>query len=329
MNATITATAHYVPKKTLTNYDLEKFLDTSDEWIKSRTGIMKRHIVDETEATSDLCTNIANKLLKKRGLSPKEIDMIIISTCTPDFFAPSTASIVQKNIGASNAWGFDLNAACTGFLYGLETGAKFIESKKYKKIIVIGADAMSTIMDYEDRNVCILFGDGGGGVVLERSSQEGGIIDSILRMDGSGGEYLMMPGGGSRNPATLDSVKSKKHYLRQDGKTVYKFAVNGMADVSKEILDQNKLSPNDIKLFIPHQANKRIINATANRCELNENQILINIDKYGNTTAGTIPIGINEASENGRLNDGDLLLLAAFGAGFTWGSMLIQWNTNP
>ena len=329
MNATITATAHYVPKKILTNHDLEKIIDTSDEWIQSRTGITQRHIVGKNEATSDLCTQIAKQLLEKRGLSSDEIQIIIICTCTPDYFAPSTAALVQNNIGASNAWGFDLSGACTGFLYGLETGAKFIESGQYERVMVIGVDTMSTIMDYTDRNICVLFGDGGGGAILESTSIEKGIIDSILRIDGSGADYLIMPGGGSRQPATVKSIKSRQHYLKQDGKTVYKFAVKGMADVSNDILTRNNLTGDDISLFIPHQANKRIIDATAKRCGLSEDKVLINIGKYGNTTAGTIPLALSEAVDDGRLNNGNILLLAAFGAGFTWGSMLIKWDTRP
>tara|TARA_Y100000590_G_scaffold443871_1_gene573882 strand:- start:4243 stop:5232 length:990 start_codon:yes stop_codon:yes gene_type:complete len=329
MNATITATAHYVPEKILTNHDLEKIIDTSDEWIQSRTGITQRHIVGKNEATSDLCTQIAKQLLEKRGLSSDEIQIIIICTCTPDYFAPSTAALVQNNIGASKAWGFDLSGACTGFLYGLETGAKFIESGQYQRVMVIGVDSMSTIMDYTDRNICVLFGDGGGGAILESTITEMGIIDSILRIDGSGADYLIMPGGGSRQPATVKSIKSRQHYLKQDGKTVYKFAVKGMADVSKDILTRNNLTGDDISLFIPHQANKRIIDATAARCGLSEDKVLINIGKYGNTTAGTIPLALSEAVDDGRLNNGNILLLAAFGAGFTWGSMLIKWNTHP
>ena len=324
MNATITATAHYVPEKVLTNHDLEKMIDTSDEWIQSRTGITQRYIVGENEATSDLCTQVAKQLLEKRELSPDDIQVIIICTCTPDYFAPSTAALVQNNIGASNAWGFDLSGACTGFLYGLETGAKFIESGQYERIMVIGVDTMSSIMDYT-----VLFGDGGGGAILEPTVSEKGIIDSILRIDGSGGDYLIMPGGGSRQPATVEAVKARQHFLKQDGKTVYKFAVKRMADASKDIITRNNLTGEDISLFIPHQANKRIIDATAARCGFTEDKVLINIDRYGNTTAGTIPLGLSEAVDERLLNDGDMLLLAAFGAGFTWGSMLIKWDTCP
>ena len=304
-------------------------IDTSDEWIQSRTGIEQRFIVGENEATSDLCTHIAKQLLEKRGFSGDDVQVIIVCTVTPDYFAPSTAAIVQNNIGASNAWGFDLSGACTGFLHGLETGSKFIEAGKYERVMVIGVDAMSTIMDYTDRNMCVLFGDGGGGAILEPTNSDNGIIDSIFLMDGSGGDYLIVPGGGSRQPATIESVKARQHYLKQDGKTVYKFAVKGMSDVSNDIIKKNNLTGDDISLFIPHQANKRIIDSVASRCNLAKNKVLINIAKYGNTTAGTIPLGLSEAVDTGRLDEGDFLLLAAFGAGFTWGSMLIKWDPNP
>ncbi|MBL7013270.1 MAG: ketoacyl-ACP synthase III [Candidatus Marinimicrobia bacterium] len=327
MNATITTTARYVPKNVVTNHDLEKIMDTSDEWIKSRTGIHQRHFVGKDEATSDICTQIAQSLLEKRHLSPDDIDIIIVSTVTPDMFAPSTAAIVQNNIGASRAWGFDLSGACTGFLYGLETGAKFVESGQYNKVMVIGVDTMSSILDLEDRNTAVLFGDGGGGVILEQTGHDSGIYDSILKMDGSGGPFLQMPGGGSRMPATVETVENKMHYIRQDGRTVFKFAVKGMADVSARILEKHQLTGDDIALFIPHQANKRIIDAAANRCGIDSDKVLVNIHEYGNTTAGTLPIGLSEAQDSGRIKDGDILLLAAFGAGWTWGSMLIKWDT--
>ena len=327
MNAKITATAHNTPKKIMTNHDLEKIVDTSDEWIRSRTGIAKRHIVSEDEASSDISTRIALSLLKEKNILADEIDVIIVGTVTPDHYTPSTAALVQKNIGATNAWGFDLSAACSGFLYGLETGANFISSGKYEKIMVIGVDTMTSILDFQDRDTCVIFGDGGGGVILEPTMKESGIIDSILHMDGSGGDYLIVPGGGSRIPATIKSVNERKHYIKQDGKTVYKYAVKGMADVSEKILSKNNLSGDDIALFIPHQANKRIIDAAAERCGITEDKVLINIDKYGNTTAGTIPIALNEAVNENRINDGDLILLAAFGAGFTWGSILIRWES--
>ena len=327
MNAKITATAHNTPEKIMTNHDLEKLVDTSDEWIRSRTGITQRHVVGENEASSDISTRIAETLLEKRGISADEIDLIIVGTVTPDYFTPSTAALVQKNIGASNAWGFDLSAACSGYIYGLETGATFIRSGQYNKVMVIGVDTMTSILDFKDRDTCVIFGDGGGGVILEPTQNDTGILDSILHMDGNGGEYLIVPGGGSRIPATVESVKSRQHFIKQDGKTVYKFAIRGMADVSEEILSRNNLSGEDIALFIPHQANKRIIDAAAERCGISSEKVLINIDRYGNTTAGTIPIAMNEAVENNQIKDGDYILLASFGAGFTWGSILIKWKT--
>ncbi len=328
MNAKITATAHHVPKRVMTNFELEKLVDTSDEWIRTRTGITQRHIAAKNEASSDLSSEVAEQLLKNRGIAADEIDIIIIATVTPDHFTPSTAAIVQNNIGAKNAWGFDLSAACTGYLYGLETGSKFISSGKYDKVMVIGVDTMSSILDFADRNTCVLFGDGAGGAILEPSTSNLGIIDSILHMDGSGGGYLHVPGGGSRIPATIESVEAKKHYIIQDGKKVFKFAVKGMADVSEKILEQNNMTGDDINLFIPHQANKRIIDAASERCNISKEKVLVNIDRFGNTTAGTIPIGMNEAVNNGRIQHGDIILLAAFGAGFTWGSMLLKWESN-
>ena len=326
MKATITATAKYLPQKTLSNQELEKMVDTSNEWILSRTGIENRHIVSDGEATSDMCSQIANQLLEKSGKSADDIDLILVATSTPDFLVVSTAALVQDKIGAKNAWGYDIVAACTGFVYAMETGAKFIESGSYNNVIVIGADTMSSIIDYTDRNTCVIFGDGGGGVLLEPTQEETGIIDSILHIDGSGHKYLTVPAGGSANPASKETLDNKMHYVYQDGKTVYKFAVKNMANVSKEILDNNKLHGSDVKLFIPHQANRRIIDAAAKRCGLKDEQVLVNINKYGNTTAGTIPIALDEAVETGRLNKNDLLLLAAFGGGFTWGSMLIRWD---
>ena len=326
MNTAITATAKYIPEKILSNFDLEKIVDTNDDWIKSRTGITKRHIVKEGEATSDMCANIAKKLLINSGKAPEEIDIIIIATSTPDHLVVSTAAIVQDKIGAKNAWGYDVTAACTGFIFALETGAKLIESGKYKNAIIIGADTMSSIIDYKDRNTCVIFGDGGGGVLIEQTNDDYGIIDSILKTDGSGNQFLTVPAGGSRKPASQTTVKQRLHYVYQDGKTVFKYAVNRMSEVSKEIIEKNKLSSHDIKLFIPHQANQRIIDATAKKCGLDLDQVFVNIDKYGNTTAGTIPIAIDEANKMNLLESGELLLLAAFGGGFTWGSMLIRWG---
>ena len=327
MRATITATAHHVPEKILTNYDIEKMVQTSDEWIQNRTGIKQRHIVSDDEASSDLSTHVANKLLKKRGINPEQIDIIIVGTVTPDHLTPSTAAIVQNNINAQNAWAFDLSAACSGFLFGLETGSKLIESGKYKTVMVIGVDTMTSILDFKDRETCIIFGDGAGGVILEPSKSDNGIISSILKTDGSGASSLNVLAGGSRKPATKETIANREHFIRQDGKKVFKFAVKRMTDVSKELLLKNGLSGNDIKLFIPHQANKRIIDATGERCGIPKDRVLINIDRYGNTTAGTIPIALNEAVENKLINNGDYILLSAFGSGFTWGSILIKWDS--
>ena len=326
MRAKITATARYLPERTLTNFDLEKMVDPTDEWTRSRTGIENRHIVAEGEATSDMGAQIAKQLLARSGKAAEDIDLILVATSTPDFPVVSTAALVQDKIGAANAWGFDIVAACTGFVYAMETGSKMIESGQYKNVIVIGADTMSSIIDYTDRNTCIIFGDGGGGVLLEPSENEHGVLDSILHTDGSGSKYLTVPAGGSLHPASIDTVEKKMHYVYQDGKTVYKFAVKNMAKVSKQILVKNGLKGEDIKLFIPHQANKRIIDAAAERCGLQKDQVFVNINRYGNTTAGTIPLAIDEAVEMNLLAEGDLLLLAAFGGGFTWGSMLIRWG---
>jgi 3-oxoacyl-[acyl-carrier-protein] synthase-3 len=326
VRAKITATARYLPERTLSNFDLEKMVDTTDEWIRSRTGIENRHIVAEGEATSDMGAQIAKQLLARSEKAAEDIDLILVATSTPDFPVVSTAALVQDKIGAANAWGFDIVAACTGFVYAMETGSKMIESGQYKNVIVIGADTMSSIIDYTDRNTCIIFGDGGGGVLLEPSENEHGVLDSILHTDGSGSKYLTVPAGGSLHPASIDTVEKKMHYVYQDGKTVYKFAVKNMAKVSKQILVKNGLKGEDIKLFIPHQANKRIIDAAAERCGLQKDQVFVNINRYGNTTAGTIPLAIDEAVEMNLLAEGDLLLLAAFGGGFTWGSMLIRWG---
>lgn len=326
MKALITQTAKYLPEKVLTNFDLEKMVDTTDEWIQSRTGIKERRLVKKGEATSDMAANITNQLLKKSGKSPEDIDVIIIATCTPDMLVVSTAALVQEKIGAKNAWGFDLSGACTGFIYALETGSKLVESNQYKNVMVIGVDTMSSIINYTDRNTCVIFGDGGGGVLLEPTNEEIGVLDSLLYLDGSGSNYLNVPAGGSLNPASEDTVSKNQHFVFQDGKKVFKFAVKKMADVSSEILEKNGYTGEDLKLFIPHQANKRIIDASRERCNLSEEQVMINIQNYGNTTAGTIPIALDEAVYEERIEKGDLVLLAAFGGGFTWGSMLIRWG---
>ncbi len=323
--ANITALGIYLPERVLSNRELEKMVDTSDEWIRSRTGISERRIVAKGEATSHMCTKAAESLLEMRGISADEIEVILIATVTPDMLFPSTAALVQMNIGAHNAWGYDISAACSGFLFALQTGAQMIETGRYKKVLVIGADTMSSIIDYTDRNTCILFGDGAGAVLLE-PSDEFGVIDAKLRIDGDGGQYLHMKGGGSLNPATHETVDKKMHYVFQDGRNVFKFAVKGMADISYEVAQRNGLENDDIKLFIPHQANKRIIDSSAKRLGLKDEQVFINIDRYANTTAATIPIGMTEAYESGQLKRGDNLIISSFGAGFTWGAIYIKWG---
>ena len=325
LKANITATGKYLPKEVLTNHDMAKLVETSDEWIQSRTGIRERRKVQKGEATVDMSTNAVRDLMERYNLDAKEIDAIIVATVTPDMILPCSAALVQKNINAVNAWGYDLSAACSGFLFGLESGAALIVSGRCEKVIVIGADTMSSILNYEDRNTCILFGDGAGAVLLE-PSEEFGIIDSELRIDGTGGEFLRVDGGGSLHPASHETVSNKLHYVRQDGKTVYKFAVRGMADISYEVAERNNLNGDDISLFIPHQANKRIIDAAAKRLGLKESQVMINIDTYANTTSATIPICIAEVSENNMLNIGDNVIISTFGAGFSWGAMYLKWG---
>ena len=325
LKANITATGKYLPKEVLTNHDMAKLVETSDEWIQTRTGIRERRKVQKGEATVDMSTNAVSDLMERHDLDPKEIDAIILATVTPDMILPCSAALVQKNIKAVNAWGYDLSAACSGFLFGLESGAALIVSGRCEKVIVIGADTMSSILNYEDRNTCILFGDGAGAVLLE-PSEEFGIIDSELRIDGTGGEFLRVDGGGSLHPASHETVSNKLHYVRQDGKTVYKFAVRGMADISYEVAERNNLKGDDISLFIPHQANKRIIDAAAKRLGLKESQVMINIDTYANTTSATIPICIAEVSETNRLNIGDNVIISTFGAGFSWGAMYLKWG---
>lgn len=324
--STITAVAKYLPERILTNSDLEKMVNTSDEWIVSRTGISERRIVSDGEATSDMCVRVAEQILKKRSVSPGEIDVIIVGTVTPDMPLPSTAALIQERIGATSAWGFDLSAACSGFLFALESGSKLIESGKYQKVLAIGADTMSSIIDYEDRETCVLFGDGGGGVLLEPSGNNSGILDSLLYTDGGGAAFLKMPAGGSQHPASHDTVNKRLHYVTQEGREVFKSAVRGMTDATSTLLEQNGLRIEDIRLFIPHQANKRIIDSCAERLGLTPEQVLINIKHCANTTAGTIPIALAEAAETGRISTGDYVVLAAFGAGYTWGSILIRWD---
>tara|TARA_B110000116_G_scaffold34830_1_gene26831 strand:+ start:938 stop:1939 length:1002 start_codon:yes stop_codon:yes gene_type:complete len=324
-NANITAVGKYLPKNILTNADLEKMVDTNDEWIQSRTGIQERRIVDKGEASVEMSVNAIQQILDSCNLDPTKIDAIIVGTVTPDMLFPSCAALIQHRIGATNAWGYDLSAACSGFIFALQSGSALIESGQCEKVIIVGVDTMSSILDYEDRNTCILFGDGAGAVLLEPST-EYGVIDAIMRVDGGGGDYLKMPAGGSLHRTSHETVDKKMHYIQQDGRTVYKFAVKGMADISYELATRNNLTNDDIDLFIPHQANKRIIDAAAKRLGLPDEKVLININKYANTTAGTIPIGIVEAVETDRLKKGDNLILASFGAGFTWGATYIKWG---
>src|SRR3989339_2006578 len=324
--ATITGVGHYVPEKILTNKDLEKMVDTNDEWIRTRTGISERRILEQG-ATSDLAVAAIESMLAHRKIEATEIDIIIVSTVTPDMFFPATACVVQDKIGASKAWGFDLSAACSGFLYALVAGAQFIESGTANKVVVVGADKMSSITDYSDRNTCILFGDAGGAVLLEPPDDlSSGILDHRLYCDGSGGSYLHMKGGGSLNPPTHETVDKRMHYIFQDGKAVFKVAVKGMADVSAEIMERNNLKSEDVSWLVPHQANLRIVDATADRMGLDRSKVMINIDKYGNTTAATIPLCLSEWWEAGKLRRGQKIVLASFGAGYTWGAVLINWS---
>jgi len=324
-NAKISSVAGWVPEYVLTNDELSKMVETSDEWITTRTGIKERRILkNPLLATSDMGAHAVNALLKKRGISASEIDLIICATVTPDMLFPATACLIANKIGASNAFGFDLSAACSAFLFALDCGAKYISSGQYKKVVVVGADKMSSIVDYTDRQTCVIFGDGAGAVLLE-PEEDGlvGVMDSILRIDGSGGEYLKMIGGGSLNPATIQTVNMGHHYIYQDGKTVFKFAVTKMADVSAEIMEKNNLKGSDVSWLVPHQANLRIIDATAKRMGVDADKVMVNIHKYGNTTAATIPLCLSDWES--KLKKNDNLILAAFGGGFTWGAIYLKW----
>ncbi len=326
INAAITAVGMYVPEKVLDNHYFEKIVETNDEWIKARTGIKERRII-ENGATSDLAFRAAEDLFKTTTVKPEEIDLIIVATVTPDMFFPSTACLVQSKIGADKAWGFDISAACSGFLFGLDAAARFVESGVYKKVLLIGADKMSAITDYTDRNTCILFGDGASAVLIEPADDKTtGYIDSILRIDGSGKDALNMKAGGSLNPATYETIDKKWHYIYQDGKAVFKVAVKGMADVSVEIMEKNNLKSEEIAYLVPHQANLRIIDATAERMGISKDKVMINIDRYGNTTAATIPLCLTEYYRAGKIKKGDKLILAAFGAGYTWGASYLIWS---
>jgi 3-oxoacyl-[acyl-carrier-protein] synthase-3 len=322
----ISALGTYVPPRLLTNADLEKMVDTSNDWIMSRVGIRERHIVDKGVATSDLAVEAAKKALAQRGLAPTDIDVIIVGTVTPDMLFPSTACLVQHKLGAKGAWGFDLSAACSAFLYALQTGAQFISTGAHKRVLVIGSDVMSSIIDYTDRATCVIFGDGAGAAILEASEDDSvGLIDFIHEVDGSGGCSLYMPGGGSLNPSSHETVDKKMHYVHQDGQQVFKFAVRKQTEVCEKLLARNGLKGSDIDAFIPHQANLRIINATAERLGLRPESVVVNIERYGNTTAGTIPLAMNTAVQEGRLKKGSLVLLASVGAGFTVGATLLRW----
>lgn len=323
VHAAITAVNGYVPEYILTNKELEGMVDTNDEWITSRTGIKERRILKGNFGTSEMAFHAVKGLLEKRGIGAEEIDLIIFCTTTPDMPFPASANILADRIGAINAWGYDLNAACSGFVFGLATGSQFIESGKHKKVLVVGGDKMSSIINYEDRTSCIIFGDGCGAVLLEPDSEGNGIIDSILKSDGSGGQHLYQKAGGSLNPATQETINNREHYLVQEGQAVFKFAVTNMADVAAEVMERNNLSSDDVDWLVPHQANKRIIDATTNRTGLSADKVMINIEKYGNTTNGTIPLCLWEWES--KLKKGDNLILAAFGGGFTWGSVYLKW----
>ena len=328
--AYISAISHWVPEKILTNADLEKMVDTNDEWIRTRTGISERHILEDGKASSDMGAEAVKLILKYRNISADEIDGIIVATVTPDMFFPSTANLIQDKVGAKNAWSFDISAACSGFIYALSLGSQMIEAGKYKKIVVVGSDKMSAITNYRDRNTCVLFGDAAGAVLLEPTEEKDiGIIDFLLHSDGTGAEYLHMKAGGSKYPATVETVANDWHYIYQDGKTVFKFAVQKMADVAEQVLLRNSYTGKDVTLLVPHQANLRIIDAAAKRLGLDPQKVLINIDRYGNTTAATIPLALSEAYHNGKVKKDDLIVLATFGAGFTWASALIKWGIDP
>lgn len=322
--AAITAVHAHLPEFVLSNAVLETMVDTNDAWITERTGIKERRILKgKDQGVSVMAAEAVKGLCAKRGISPLEIDLLICCTVTPDMQFPATANIICDKVGARNAWGFDINAACSGFLYGLTTGAQFIETGKCRKVVVVGADKMSSIIDYTDRATCIIFGDGGGAVLLEPNGEGLGVVDSILRSDGSGCQYLHQKAGGSMRPASIQTVEAREHFVYQEGKAVFKFAVTNMADVSAEIMEKNGLRAEDVAWLVPHQANKRIIDATAHRMGLDESKVMLNIHKYGNTTSGTIPICLWEW-EN-RLKKGDNLILSAFGGGFTWGAVLVKW----
>jgi 3-oxoacyl-[acyl-carrier-protein] synthase-3 len=323
--AKISGVAGYVPPKVLTNADLEKLVDTNDEWIRTRTGIRERHIVEPGSATSHMATEAAKQLLAQTNTDPSEIDLIVLASVTPDMFFPATACLVQQRIGAKNAWGFDLSAACSGFVYALTVGAQFVGAGTHKKVLAIGSDSMSRILDYKDRATCVLFGDGAGAVLLEPAKDGEGILDFENDIDGAGGNYLYMPGGGSLNPSTHETIDKNMHVVHQDGSQVFKYAVRRMAELATSLLTRNGFTGDDLALVVPHQANLRIIRAMQERLGVDDSKVMVNIDRYGNTTAGTIPLGLRDAIAEGRLKKGDLVLLAAVGAGYTTGGVLLRW----
>jgi 3-oxoacyl-[acyl-carrier-protein] synthase III len=324
--ARISGIAGYLPPRVLTNADLEKMVDTNDAWIRERTGIAERHLVDKGMATSDMAVAAAREVLQQTGTEPGEIDLIVTATVTPDMMFPATSCLIQNKLGASRAWGFDLSAACSGFLYALTVGAQFAGAGTHRKVLVIGSDAMSSIIDYKDRNTCVLFGDGAGAVLVEPAEPDGPcILDFHHDIDGSGGEFLFMPGGGSLHPPTHETVNENMHVVHQAGSNVFKYAVRRMSEVACQLLQQNGFSSSDLALVVPHQANLRIIRATQERLGLDDSKVMINIERYGNTTAGTIPLGLRDAVAQGRLHKGDLVMLLSVGAGFTTGGMLLRW----
>ncbi len=324
--AKITALGTYVPPRILTNQDLEKMVETTDQWILERTGIRERHIADKGVAASDLAVAAVKNLVQSHPFDLQQVDLIVVGTVTPDMMYPSTACLVQHKLGIANTWGFDVSAGCSGFLYALNAGASFVESGAYKKVLVVGSDVNSIMTDYTDRAVCIIFGDGAGAVFLEPvEAGEDGIIDHVAQIEGGGGQYLYMPGGGSLHPASHETVDQKMHYIHQDGQQVFKYAVKKMAEMTERVLEKNGLSGKDVDCFIAHQANRRIISATADRLKMPMEKVVINIDRFGNTTAGTIPLAMQTAVETGKLKKGDLVLLAAVGAGFTSGATLLRW----
>jgi 3-oxoacyl-[acyl-carrier-protein] synthase III len=328
ITAAITAVHGYVPEYVLTNKELETMVDTNEEWIVTRTGIQERRILKgEGKGTSDMCVEAVKGLLEKRGIGPEEIDLVIVGTVTPDFIFPSTSNVLCDKAGMKNAWGFDISAACSGFIYALATGAQFIETGKHKKVLVVGADKMSAIVDYQDRATCIIFGDGAGVVLLEPATDGTGVVDSILRADGSGRHHLHQKAGGSVKPPSHATVDAREHYVYQEGQAVFKAAVKGMADVSAEIMERNKLCSDDVAWLVPHQANKRIIDSTAQRMGVSDEKVMLNIQRYGNTTAATIPLCLWDYEK--RLKKGDNIIISAFGGGFTWGAIYVKWAYDP